>query len=167
MKIILSSDVKAMKEIITIKSDLSGIQYVRFKGNSILKDFYPFEKVSSSALLEERLSHTPCLILKNGKELYLAHINKNIKLVTCSSIHLCANCKHLSSLPTNLGGCEKVRDVLPEQVIMKATNPLLEIKTSKRIEKYNFINFGVETFNTTHNAFIVFKCNNFQKCFKN
>ena len=103
-------------------------------------------KVTAEELLEYR-KETPCFVLKKFDSLYLAVIPQNISFVSCGSFgeHKCGNCQRLSAASDAEGGCAKVR------------------QRSNFIERYPWITYGIETFNTQHDAFIVFQCKNFSK----
>ena len=105
---------------------------------------FDLEEVTVDELLEFR-KETPCFVLKKGQRYFLAIIPKDISFVSCDSLgkHMCGICQRLSAASDEKGGCAKVR------------------ARSYFIERYPWIKYGIETFNTHHDAFIVFECENF------
>ena len=104
-------------------------------------------EVTVEELLDYRTNHVPCFVLKSNEKYYVTVIPTDISFVSCSSLgeHLCKDCNRLSAADDMDGGCAKVRNF------------------SKCIEMYPWITDGIETFNTKHDAFIVFKCKHFRK----
>lgn len=82
----------------------------------------------------------------NGKLFLSYNIGKLSQYLT-SDNHLCTNCKRCIARPTEYGGCDKVYEI-----------------EDRNIAKYNFIQLGVEAFNSregVHDFFFVTFCKNF------
>ena len=110
---------------------------------------FPLTEVTPKELLKYRNSNTPSFVLKKDSKLYYATIPRNLNLCSASifEVHQCGNeCCHVSALPDEQGGCAKIRDRYP------------------RIENYDFIKRGYQTFNTSHDAFVVAICFHYEKC---
>ena len=93
-------------------------------------------------------------------------IKKVVRDYRSQSTHICANCEHMSAAPDCDGGCANVRDFLPEFYLTHGHNLIESIQLSNRIEKYDFIKLGLETFNNPEiggNVFLVNECQNFEK----
>lgn len=114
-------------------------------------------EVSEDEMLNHRASHIPGLVLVANGRIFYAPISENVTLQLGK--HQCCLdgkiCKHLSALPDENGGCPKVRDLFINSINGRYTN----LKESKRIEKYDFIALGYETFNLgDYENFTVFSC---------
>lgn len=73
----------------------------------------------------------------------------NIYIKYCNYIILFANCRKVKKVAYEFYNSE-------EKLYLNA------LKFSKRIEKYNFITYGFETFNvSTHNVLCILRCENF------
>ncbi len=130
-------------------------------GNVVEEKIFPLSEISEEDLLKKRQSKEPGFVLKMEDTLYYAKITKKTKLLCSKSTqdrsHLCAHC-NLSSF----FNCIKVKEVAYEFYNSEEKLYLNTLKFSKRIEKYNFITYGFETFNVSpHNVFCVFRCENF------
>ena len=140
------------------------VQFTRTatKANEILfQKEYTLNSITPEALLVERLSGKPGLVLKNGTSLYYTAIPAEMKFFTCSNIgtHLCPDCGHMSALSDSQGGCRKVRDKsITFSDIRGSYNKKQAVTGSKRIEKYDFIELGYESFNTTQDSLLVLNC---------
>ena len=86
----------------------------------------------------------PSLIYKKNGQLFHKEISRSDFF--SFGTHLCASgtscCQKLSAASDEEGGCAKVRDV----------------GKSKKIEKYDFIKEGYETFGVRFDSFIVLNC---------
>lgn len=106
---------------------------------------FPLREISREEIFILYESGVPGFVLKEHGKFYYAEIKRNTKIESSMlGKHLCANCQHLSSASDEEGGCIKVRSL------------------SKGIERFDFISFGFETFNTRSDSFIVFSCSNFE-----
>lgn len=117
----------------------------RHSSNNELKAELLLKEVSEEELLKYRASHTPGLVLVANGRFFYAPISGNLTLDLGK--HQCSLdgkvCHHLSALPDENGGCPKVRDLFFNSLNGRFTT----LKSSKRIEKYDFIGLGYETFN--------------------
>ena len=156
------------------KSDCKKEEYETISKEELGELVYPLTEVSQEQLFLFRLSGIPGFVLKMEDSLYYTKVPKKCNLSKIQynfEGHLCGlNSKVCSHLSPSLyeGGCEKVSD----RSIEFYSQPQLEdnfvsvLRDSKRIEKYDFIRCGVESFNTSLNVFIVFKCANYEFCSK-
>ena len=133
-------------------------------GNTVsFRKEYCLTSITIEELLVERLSGKPGLVFKNGSSLYFTAIPEKMKFFACSNLgtHLCPDCGHMSALPDSQGGCRKVRDrSMTSLDIRNSYNKKQSVTGSKRIEKYDFIELGYESFNTTQDSLLVLKCQN-------
>ena len=115
----------------------------------------PLKIISAIQLEEYRNSDIPGFVLKDRDTYYYTEIrNFEVDVDDIIGEHKCSFgrycCKHLSAASDADGGCAKVRGL------------------SNTIEKYDFITLGYETFNTTHDVFVVLKCSHYviseEKC---
>ena len=108
-------------------------------------------EVTTRMLTEYRKNKVPTFVLKIGERLYFSKIpfNFNMENSEILSMHKCYSvghtCMRLSSASDELGGCEKVRNY------------------GCCIEKYPWITFGCETFNTLRDVLIVIECLHFKE----
>ena len=129
---------------------------------------YPLRELSIEELFEIRVEHQAGFVLKMNCHYYYTPIPKELKLVSLNILgtHLCANstntCQFFSSKPLCDGGCAKVRDAEVRDFLSLGIKQLEVVNLSKRIEKYDFITVGYETFNTDINCFVVVECSNFR-----
>lgn len=100
------------------------------------------EPISLQGLIKKRNSGKPGLVLKKNNKLYYSQIDSKIRLSSLAELrqHKCRDCYRLSAKPEELGGCKKVRDI------------------EMRLEKYDFIKLGIETFNFTERMLLVLEC---------
>lgn len=110
-------------------------------------------EVTKEEVEQCRKAGIPSFLLKLGEKLYYAHISPNITFTDSNLLggkHKCAlqgkECKRLSAASDENGGCEKVRNYC------------------NRIERYQFIARGYETFNTHNDSFFVASCDNYEEC---
>lgn len=152
------------KVLLTLKND-------EIISEDIIKELnFPLSLSSQDEIFSARLSTAPGFILKVENLLYYSQIPYNLNLKAVSFSHLCAinnsECSHLIATPSILGGCPKVQDRFIEFYDKNDSysSYIDTLEDSKRIEKYDFISLGFETFNTISNTFCVIKCNNYEKC---
>lgn len=124
---------------------------------------YVMYEVNPQDLMDIRLSNVPGAVYKKGEHFFYAPISGNMNFAgkTDNSFgnHLCGEqCTQVCK------GCPRTRDltVAYQQRIGKKTFRTATDK-SWRIEKYDFIYEGLETFNMSNqnDAFIVFQCGNY------
>lgn len=135
---------------------------------TIIKNQYQFDLkvISKEELLTKRISKKPGFVYKFGDFLFYTALPKgvtpndsvaNAKHVCSAQGHSC--CVHLSAETDEEGGCAKVRDIPMEFFKIEYPERLLSyVKDSNRIEKYDFITEGYESFNTSNNLFVVLNC---------
>lgn len=128
---------------------------------------YHLSKVTEEELFQHRLSKKPGFVFKKEGNLFYTSIPKDLSLISCRSLgaHVCAHsgsaCRHLYAKKECDGGCSKVRD---NSLLCHRRNGYTTakaLKLSSRIEKYNFITLGFESFNTLQTAFVVLNCSNY------
>lgn len=133
------------------------------KGEQVIcTENFVLTEIDADSLFEARASGKPGFVFKCGSALYYTKISKKARFFSTSNLgtHLCSKCKKMSALSDSHGGCRKVRDICLTSPFLCQNKTLL--KNSKRIEKYKFITLGFESFNTTQDAFIVLKCQNYK-----
>lgn len=164
-----TKDSNEQRKYITLKR---GILRVFYKDNSLIGE-YILKKINPSLLFDLRLSKNPYFLLKSNGKYAITPIPQGLSLInTCKSPHLCSTCEHCYALPekhkvcnqngSERSGCAKICDMSPEEY----TDMPFEtrIQESHRLEKYDFITLGFETFNCQPtNTFTVLKCANYEK----
>lgn len=136
---------------------------VTIRGNE-----YKLRKVTKEELFEIRLSYTPGIVFKDGKELYYAALPKENLTLTgekswlkhlCSSDYEC--CTRLSADP-NPYGCGMIRDrsFSYYKKYRKSKQIRYLCKISMRIEKYPFITRALETFGMKEDSLKILECKN-------
>lgn len=111
--------------------------------------FY-LEEVTLRELANLRKGKAGGFVLKNEGRYFYAEIPKHMNFVDAKILgsHKCADaehvCQRLTPLADEEGGCAKVRGY------------------AKYIERYPFITKGYETFNMSHNTFLVAHCEHFE-----
>ena len=119
--------------------------------NSEILETFPLSEVPKEEISSLRSSGIPGFILKFKERYYYATVNPRINFISqrlFESGHRCSkDCKRLSPMPVELGGCPKVSHDQPH------------------IEDFDFIQIGYETFNCAApcNAFCVASCCNYEK----
>ena len=127
---------------------------------------YKLRKVSKEELLSLRIEDNPGVVFKEKSDMWYASLpSEKVKLSglkwlehSCSSERKC--CAHLSALPDSEGGCKAIRD--PNFQSLKTTKKTRRkaCLISFRIEKYDFLEYALETFGMSENGFKALKCNN-------
>lgn len=109
---------------------------------------YPLCEIGVDELLKHRRNKDSGFVLKSNDSYYYTSIPKDLRLQKLTTIppmkHMCSKCNRLSAAEDCDGGCVKVR------------------KYSKCIERFDFIPFGFETFNTVQNVFVVWDCKHYE-----
>ncbi|MBQ9267097.1 MAG: hypothetical protein IJ217_02290 [Clostridia bacterium] len=101
----------------------------------------PFKEINPARINVLRKNGKPGALLKRkGKYFYAELPGKKVEI--SNSVHRCHDCEFLCAASDENGGCQKVRDL------------------KKRLEKYDDVTFGIETFNVDNelSQCIVFKC---------
>lgn len=136
---------------------------------------FPFRSISVEQLqklrknrkLLEKLKeeNKGILILKYFGEVYYMAIVPSSLSLTNQTIgqHYCTNCNRCYASSDSKGGCAKVRDLSLNSYMKDGDKWEEALHKARRLEKYKFITFGVETINTSPEAFIVLGCNRFVK----
>lgn len=127
---------------------------------------YTLNEVTLKELFRHRLSGVAGVVYKEGEKLFYADFIDGTE--TCFSRincnHICgkssAECKYLSAKSDENGGCAKVRDSFVPSYYNKGSHVFV---TGKMIEKYDFIEEGIEIFNSIHFLLNVVKCKNYKK----
>lgn len=158
------TDVTKFTDTFVIGDNIVQFTRTATKANELLfQKEYTLNSITPDVLLAERLSGKPGLVFKIGTSLYYTAIPAGMKFFTSSNIgtHLCPDCGHMSALPDSQGGCRKVRDKsITFSDIRGSYNKKQTVTGSKRIEKYEFIELGYESFNTTQDSLLVISCRN-------
>lgn len=123
-------------------------------------DSYPLREVTAKELLKLRLSRIPGIVYKKEDKLFYTEIPGTISLNNKEGYFSTHACGFPCSMVCN--GCPRTLD------LSVAYRQRLEMKFPKavlyswRIEKYDFVREGLETFNMfDSDEFIVLKCDNF------
>ena len=162
------SDGYQITDTITFREDCITLERTAYKGTELLsKQEYTLTKIDEVDLAKERMGKNAGLVFKHNDDLFYAPIHKKMKFLSTFNIdnyiykHLCSECGRLSALPDCEGGCRKVRErPLTPLELHSCDNPVATFKYSKRIEKYDFIVMGLESFNTSQDSLVVFECKN-------
>ena len=127
---------------------------------------YEFQEVTLKELLRYRRSGVPGVVYKEGNSLFYADFQAGTENCFAGAVcnHVCgkagSECKHLSTASDEKGGCAKVRDVfIPSFHHMNA----ISIAQGKMLEKYDFIENGIEIFNSPHFLLNVTRCRRYEK----
>lgn len=109
------------------------------------------------------------LIYKIDDKLFVGRIPKKFHVNSTWGTHKCAMCEHCSAACDDDGGCGKVRNTwlpagsLPQEILSNQELLKEYFMSLKMIEKYAFINEGVELLNIENGTELyVFKCNKFE-----
>ncbi len=124
---------------------------------------FPLRKVEKKEILQLRYSGRPGFILKLGDDLYYGDITADVRIynnLENFEKHMCATCNRCRAASDNMGGCQKVRDILPDDSAMSKKKKIAE---DKRIEKYDFVKIGYETFNCKAEVLGIVKCTHYKK----
>ena len=110
---------------------------------------WALQEVNVFELNSYRESGKPGIIVKQNNTYYYAPAPKTPSKAWVDQLgeHLCVSrkfCKRFIPKPHSSGGCEKV------------------FRTPDRIERYPFISFGIEVFNTALNCLIVRQCEDYE-----
>ena len=122
---------------------------------------YPFVEVTTAELIHLRLSKKPGVVYKRNGKLYYASVPGDLKISGKESDfdqHLCGkNCHKVCD------GCPRTHALTVSYQKRLGKKFVEAVRDSWRIEKFNFIDEGVEAFNMywSNDAFIVLKCNKF------
>ena len=151
-------------DTITLFEDCVLLERTSYKGTEVLsKQVYTLTKISEIDLAKERMGKNAGVVFKHNDDFFFTPIPKKMKFLSTFNIgkHLCSDCGRLSALSDSEGGCRKVRErPLTPLELNSSSNPVAAFKYSKRIEKYNFIIMGLESFNTSQDSLVVFQCAN-------
>lgn len=128
---------------------------------------YQLRLISKKELLQLRLADKPGLVFKQDNQLWYAELpNEKVKFSSferkklshkCSSEYEC--CKRLSA-ESDPVGCACVRDESFGKYRKSQKNRAFKCKDCMRIEKYDFITCGLETFNMVEDTLKVIGCKN-------
>ena len=126
---------------------------------------YPMRQVSAQELMKLRLSKKPGVVYKKDNTLFYAAIPGHFNLTgRANSLgkHACG--EHCTMV---CKGCHRTDDltVAYQQRIHRQKQPFkTAVLKSWRIEKYDFVQEGLESFNMDkqNDSFIVLRCENFQ-----
>lgn len=121
----------------------------------------PLRHVTENELLELRATEEPGFVYKLGSNLFYTQIDfcNRFLLTTFASVdHNCNNCHCVGN------GCQKVSDLSKSRYEKIGETPIQALNSSKRIEKYPFIEEGFEAFNIELETLFVIKCTNNIPC---
>lgn len=148
-------------------------QYVTKSREQLVKSGkIEFRKVTEAEIIKQRFTNKSGIVMKKNNELYIAELPKGIRLSTLKGLlnkHKCRDCQHLSAKSDLCGGCAKVRDIAfrymygEEAPERRNDERLRDIVNSQRLEKYAFIEEGIETFNVYGLETFVIKCSHFER----
>lgn len=125
-------------------------------------DSYPLRQVSVQELLELRLSKVPGVVYKKDNNFFYAAIPGELNFAgKADSLgkHACGEqCTMVCK------GCPRTSDLTVAYQQRIGRRFSTAVKNSWRIEKYDFVREGLETFNMSaqNDAFIVLQCENYQ-----
>lgn len=123
--------------------------------------FYDMRQVSPEELLELRFSRVPGIVYKRYNTLFYAPVPDTLAINGRDGDlgkHKCGcGCAKVCE------GCLRTKDLTVEYQLKQGKTFREAVKKSWRIEKYDFIREGLETFNmnTANDAFIVLACENY------
>lgn len=139
---------------------------------------YPLVAISREELFKKRMNIEDAgFVFKNEYDLFYTKIPKTTNFIASPLFslkdkpHMCAHsenlpnggcCNHLSALPTKLGGCDKVFCRSVKFYLSKNYSITDAVMQSERIEKFDFIKIGYESFNTDVPFICVLNCTNYE-----
>lgn len=151
-----------------------------------IEELCKFHQVSRETASRMRLKDVPYCIMRLEGKIYIAILPKefsehSLGIRDDELMHRCDKCRFCHAISSAEGGCDKVADRLLESLTAltlkkiktdfiykkkeereKASKRYVSyVKESKRLEKYPFISFGLETVHTTNDLFIVSDCKRF------
>ena len=156
-----------VKEIVTLSKDnILTIRTLSKDDKEIKKEDFPFKEVSEEELYAYRKTGKPAMCLKKEGKYYYTEIPKDLKMLSRNILgdHCCgrsggADCGRLYACKEC--GCRKVMDLGQDSYEKLYYSKNQALYLSKRIEKYDFITLGYETFNTQMDVFVVVKCTDY------
>lgn len=116
--------------------------------------------ITDKELLKARLNGKSGVVVKWDKQLYYCPIEKDDVIDITVPEHLCTFCARCSAA-LDPKGCSKVRARTVEGLRQEGYSVLKSILYSDRIERFDFIERGVETFGTRRDFLIIVKCKNY------
>lgn len=133
---------------------------------------FPFKKISLQELEKLRTNQKyfnklkrekkSLLVLKHYGLYFITQIPAKLSLTSQTiGTHLCAKCNRCYASLDAKGGCAKVRDQCISVYLREGKSLEMAIQKSKRLEKYPFIDFGLEIINTVPDSFVVLDCKRF------
>lgn len=158
---------RLIKEIVTLsKNNILTIRTLSRENKEIKKEEIPFKEVTEEELFAYRKKGKPAMCIKKDGKYYYTEIPKGLKLLSQNILgeHCCgrsggADCGKLYACEEC--GCRKVMDLSKDAYEKLLYSKRQALYLSKRIEKYDFITVGYETFNTEMDVFVVIKCTNY------
>ncbi len=157
------SYVNEPKDFLTLNGTSSLKVKRKLEDGNLEENVLYFSKISVDEIFEKRIGNTPGLVLKKNQEYFFTEIPADLGCFGIAKHKCYCNghlCKKLSAKDDLHGGCVKVRDIPIEAFSKKSKQKL---KNACRIEKYDFITEGIESFNTKNNFFIVIECTHYEK----
>ena len=118
--------------------------------------------IEPSQLVSLRKSREAILIAKYLNSYYYCNVPVDFSLSSVILNHKCSYCTKCYARPTKDGGCNKVRDLF-NMADRRSEIFITNIERSKRIERYPFIGFGLETYNVNNPVLIITACKNFEQ----
>lgn len=122
---------------------------------------YPLREVSRAELFQLRLEGAPGLVCKYNDKLFYTAIPGDLRIAGQDNNfgpHMCGrNCANVCR------SCRRTADLTVSYQERLGKDLLEAIHNSWRIDKYPFIQEGIEAFNmeSSYDAFLVFNCENY------
>ena len=135
------------------------------KGKKTIKK-YKLALTTAEKIFEYRKTGKAGFVFKEKDKLYFTPIPKNVNmyLKPIDRNHLCrCDCRRATAASDNSGGCAKVRDWFWDVCIHRGYSFESAAVYSKKIETYDFIKLGYQTFGTIEDCLYVVECDNYEK----
>lgn len=119
---------------------------------------YTLQEVSKQEILEKRFRRERICILKVNNRLFISNVEHDTMTIGKFKGHLCSSCVNCSPRK-----CIKVACF--SAISNRRFGWLWEdsVKESNRIERFSFIETGIETVNLNQNGYAILKCKNYEK----
>lgn len=122
------------------------------------KKEYNFKEISSKELLEMRFKREKICIVKISNKFFVSNVEKNTMTVGKIKGHLCSSCTKHSPKKCRKVACFSAMSNRKFGWLWK--DSVLE---SNRIERFSFIEKGIETVNLRQNGYVILSCKNYEK----
>ncbi len=114
------------------------------------------QETTPEEILQMKKNLQPVLVVKVEDKLFFAEIKERLSFSSVEVPHLCSRCRNCSPL-----SCPKIFDPFNMELLGSDSYRSL-IKKSKRIERYDFVRLGIETYNVRNPCLIIGKCELFK-----